>query len=340
MSTRDHLRLAARFLRHRFAPVHPFEVQAMLLNACNLRCTYCSCPDLPTRLLTTEQWLAIVRELAALGTLRLKWQGGEPTLRKDFRTLCAAVRAAGIRCAVVTNGTTIPDDPSLLDHLDEVVFSLDSLDPATNDRVRGEGVCAAVQRAIEVARRAPRPPRLYINMVVMRANLDHIEAMLRFCEAQGIGLNVQPAVFGLANYAEAARPLALDNTETRDMFGALARWKRAGRPLMFAAATYENATRWGDYGELLRPSTGRTTCVMGRVYVHIEPNGDVFPCVQTTATFRAKNLIADGVSAALAHAQTHECGDCYSAYLNERKALWGLRPAAVFEYLRRARATA
>lgn len=334
--TREQLRLAGRFLRHRFAPVHPFEVQAMLLNACNLRCAYCSCPELPTRLLTTEQWLAIIRELAAAGTMRLKWQGGEPTLHKGFRPLCAAVRAAGIRCAVVTNGLKIAEDPSLLDDVDEVVFSLDSLDPATNDRVRGAGVCAAVQRAIAVARQVPHRPRLYINMVVMRANRDHIEAMLQFCEAHGIGLNVQPAVFGLANYDEAARPLALDNAETRVLFANLARWKRAGRPLMFAAASYEQAIGWGDYGELTRPSHGRSACVMGRVYVHIEPNGDVYPCVQTTSTFAAKNLVADGVRAALAHARTHECGDCYSAYLNERKALFGLRPTAVLEYLRRA----
>ena len=33
-------RLAAHFLRYRFRAVHPFEVQAVLLNACNLKCEY------------------------------------------------------------------------------------------------------------------------------------------------------------------------------------------------------------------------------------------------------------------------------------------------------------
>lgn len=104
---------------------------------------------------------------------------------------------------------------------------------------------------------------------------------------------------------------------------------------MFAAATYENAVAWPDYGVLTQPSRGRTSCVMGRVYVHIEANDDVFPCVQSSATFRPRNLIRDGFAAALSHTQRHECGDCYSAYLNERKALFGLRPTAVLEYLRR-----
>lgn len=335
MSRRQQLRLAGRFLRHRFATLHPFEVQAVLLNACNLRCAYCSCPDLATELLSTDQWLDVIRRLGAVGTMRLKWQGGEPTLRRDFRTLCAAVRAAGILCAVVTNGVRVAGDPSLLDDLDEVVFSLDSVDPALTDAVRGAGVHAAVLEAIEAARRRPHRPRLFVNMVVMRANLGEIEPMLAYCEARGIGLNVQPAVFGLPYYDDGARPLALDQTQTREMFATLERLKRQGRALMFAAAAYENAARWPDYAALTRPSPGRSSCVMGRVYVHIEANGDVLPCVQTAAAFRPMNLVRDGFAAALRHVQRHQCGDCYSAYLNERKALFGLRPAAVVEYLRR-----
>ena len=119
------------------------------------------------------------------------------------------------------------------------------------------------------------------------------------------------------------------------MFRDLAAYKRQGGPLMFAAATYENAAAWSDFRVLATPSEGRSSCVMGRVYVHIEANGDVHPCVQATATFAPRNLIADGFEAAFRHAQHHECGDCYSAYLNERKALFGLRPTAVVEYLRR-----
>lgn len=337
MSRAQQLRFAARYLRHRWSAVHPFEVQAVLLNACNLRCAYCSCPELKTALLSTAQWLDVIASFGRAGTLRLKWQGGEPTIRKDFATLCAAVQRAGILCAVVTNGTRIAEDPSLLEHVDEVVFSLDSMVPELTDAVRGRGVHAAVMRAIAVARQVPKPPRLFINMVVMRANYGEMEPMLRFCAAEGIGLNIQPAVFGLPYYDDAARPLALSNDETREMFRTLAAWKRAGVPLMFAAATYENAARWDDFGVLTTPSAGRSSCVMGSVYVHIEANGDVHPCVQSTAGFTPKNLIADGFEAALAHAQQHQCGDCYSAYLNERKALFGLRPAAVAEYLRRSR---
>jgi len=335
MSRLQQLQHAGRFLRHRFNALHPYEVQAVLLNACNLRCAYCRCPEMKTELLTTEQWLATVRRLGELGTLRLKWQGGEPTIRKDFAELCAAVQAAGILCAVVTNGTQIAERPELLAHVDEVVFSLDSLTPTHTERVRGAGVHAAVMRSIDVARAARRPPRLFINMVAMRDNLDEMEPMLAFCEQHDIGLNIQPAVFGMQYYDDAAQPLALDDGQTRAMYRQLAAWKRAGRRLMFAAHIYERSAGWDDYRTLSRRNPDAADCAMGRFYVHVEANGDVHPCVQHHATFAPKNIARDGLDAALANAQRHDCTECFGAYLNERKDLFTLQPRAVLEYLRR-----
>lgn len=328
-----HLRLAARFARHRFNELHPYEVQAVLLNACNLDCLYCNCPSIKTQILTTAQWRTIVRRLGKLGTLRLKWQGGEPTLRNDFDELCAEVKHAGILCAVVTNGLLIADNPALLNHVDEVVLSLDSLRPEPNDAVRGAGVNARVLKAIDVS--LSRGKATFINMVVSRDSWDDLEPMMQFCEERGIGLNAQPIVQGRAVYSERAVPFMLENAQVRELYRRLAAWRRAGRPLMFAAATYEKAAAWDDYGVLARRSEGTSSCPMGSFYVHVEANGDVFPCVQQGADFTPKNFVRDGVDEALRHARFHNCGDCFSAYLNERKAIFGLRPHAVMEFLRR-----
>jgi MoaA/NifB/PqqE/SkfB family radical SAM enzyme len=328
-----HMRFAARFAAHRFRALHPFEVQAAVLNACNLRCVYCRCPDEKIDLMDTEQWTAAIRGLGELGTMRIKYQGGEPTLRHDFPTLCAAAQAAGIATAVVTNGLQFAAQPELLDRLDEVVFSLDSPTPAHTDRMRGDGVHARAVEGIELAR--ARGLRVFINMVVTAQSIDQIEPMLEFCEARGIGLNAQPVVFGRKYYNDAARPYALSNDQVRAMHRQLVAWKRAGRPLMFAASTYENVLDWPDYGELSRRSTNGSACMAGRYYVHIEPNGDVHPCGQHAADFRPKNIVRDGLEAALTHVQRHDCRDCFSAYLNERKALFAMRPMALWEMARR-----
>jgi MoaA/NifB/PqqE/SkfB family radical SAM enzyme len=328
-----HLRFAARFAAHRFKPLHPFEVQAAVLNACNLRCAYCCCPDIKTDMLSTEEWVDTIQKFGQLGTMRIKFQGGEPTLRADFRTLCAAAQAAGIATAVVSNGLQFVDNPALMDHLDEIVFSLDSATAAHNDSIRGEGVHARVVEAIELAR--ARDIRLFINMVVTNRSLDEIEPMLDFCEARGIGLNAQPVVFGRKYYNDVAKPYALNDEQVRAMHRKLADWKRAGRKLMFAAATYENVLSWADYSELSRRVPQESGCMAGRFYVHIEPNGDVHPCVQHSAAYTPKNIARDGLEAALAHAQHHDCGNCFSAYLNERKTLFSLRPGPLLEMARR-----
>jgi MoaA/NifB/PqqE/SkfB family radical SAM enzyme len=333
MLTTRHLRMAGRFAAHRWRALHPFEVQAAVLNACNLRCVYCRCPDEKTDLMDTAQWTAAIRGLAAVGTMRIKYQGGEPTLRQDFRALCAASQAAGIVTAVITNGLQFAAKPELLDHLDEIVFSLDSTTPAHTDRMRGAGVHARTVEGIEIAR--ARGIRLFINMVVTGQTVDEIEAMLDFCEARGIGLNAQPVVFGRKYYDDAARPFALSDAQVRAMHRRLAEWKRQGRALMFAASTYENVLDWSDYGEISERSADGSSCMAGRFYIHIEPNGDVHPCVQHTADFQPKNIVRDGLESALFHAQRHDCRDCFSAYLNERKALFGLRPRALLELARR-----
>ena len=84
------------------------------------------------------------------------------------------------------------------------------------------------------------------------------------------------------------------------------------------------------------PDGSPSSCMAGRYYIHLDANGDVHPCGLHTGTFRAKNLLRDGFEAALLHARRHDCGDCCLAYLNERKAVFGLHPRALIEVIRRA----
>lgn len=333
LSIAERARMLGRFAAHRLRELHPFEVQAILSNACNLRCAYCRFPELPTRVLGTEDWLGILRELGSLGCLRIKFQGGEPTLRRDFPALAAAARAAGIVAAVVTNGQRIADEPDLLDPLDECVVSLDAATPEAHERQRGRGTHARAVRALELAR--ARGLRTFAVMVVTRETLAEVEPMLAFCEARGVGLHAQPVAFGLHYTDDEARHLALSAEETRDLHRALARWRRAGRPVMFSAPAYEKLLAWPDPARTSVRSAGPSRCMAGRFYVHIEANGDVLPCQQHGAAFEPKNAVKDGLVAALRHVRMHDCGDCWTAYLNERKLLFSLHPQALLAWARR-----
>ena len=320
-------------MRYRAKSLHPFEVEACLLNSCNLHCVYCRCPDSSTVQMTTDEWVRIIRHFSRLGTLRFKLHGGEPTLRPDFRTLCAESRNAGMITAAVTNGLTVPACPELLDDLDELIISLDSPAQATNDRTRGHGSFEAAMATMSLAQE--RGVRTYVNMVLTRHNLADLEAMLDFCETRGVGFNAQPVIFGRGPYSDLIEELALSEDEIRKLHQRLLAWKRQGRRQLFSTEAYRRALEWPeDYSVLTRRSEGGPPCVAGRDYVRIEANGDVVPCCQFEADFTPQNLLRDGLEEALRHVQTHNCGNCWFPYYTERMALFRLRPAAVWNTLR------
>ena len=333
MLSRRQLRTAFVFASRRLREIHPFEVQASLTNRCDYRCVFCACTKSPQDEMDTKGWQAAIRELGRHGTLRIKFQGGEPTMRTDFRQLCAAAREAGIIASVVTHGGRIAADPSLLDHLDEVVFSLDSVNAEIHDSIRGQGSHARLMRALDLARE--RRLRVFVNMVACQPTLAGMADLLRFCEERGVGFHAQPLNLGWRYADNGQRELALTDAQIRVMHTTLAGWKREGRSVMFAAETYRRVADWPDYETFTRRSAGPSTCMAGRCYLHIEPNGDVHPCGIHEADFEPRNLLVDGFSTAVRHARHHNCADCWIAYLNERKALFGLRSYAVRAFLSR-----
>ena len=190
-----------------------------------------------------------------------------------------------------------------------------------------------VVEAIDIARQ--RGLRTYVNMVVSRETLGELEAMLDFCEARGVMLHAQPIIFGWEYSDDTVQQLALTSEQMRAMHLRLAEWKRKGRSLIFSAQTYEKVTDWPDYSMLATRSAGESSCMAGKFYIHIEPNGDVLPCGHHIANLTPKNIIKDGLDEALRHTQRHNCGDCWTVFLNERKAIFGFRPAALREVIRR-----
>jgi MoaA/NifB/PqqE/SkfB family radical SAM enzyme len=266
--------------------------------------------------------------------LRVKFQGGEPTLRSDFRELCAVAKSAGIRTATISHGAKIATQPELLDYLDELVISLDSVRPEVNDSLRGLGSYRSAIQAIDISQK--RGIKTFINMAVCQTNFTDVEAVLEFCEARGILMNAQPIVFGRRYYDDKAKPVGLSEEQIRALHLQLADWKKQGRNLLFSPQAYLKVLSWPGLPELSVPSEKESACPAGKDFIHIDPNGDISPCIQHAADFRPKNILVDGLVESLRHARTHNCEDCWPAYLNERKALFRLKPHALREMIRRS----
>lgn len=327
------LKIGLRFLRYYPNKVRPYEVAAQLWNSCDQKCIYCRCPEVPTSLMTTEQWCTLLRELRRMGTIRIKFQGGEPTLKPDFAEICWEARHLGMITSTVTNGMRIALNPELLDPLREVVVSLDSLRPEVNDFMRGEGAHAGAMKTIDLA--LEKGLKTYVNMALCQKNFEDVKAVLTFCESKGMKMNAQPIKFGVKYYDDEARKVALTPGQIKELHLQMVKWKKQGRGIMFSAASYMKALDWPDLTQNTMQSEGYSDCMAGKFYFHIDPDGDVIPCIPHGADFFPKNILRDGLYESLQHARHHNCGDCWSPYLNERKSLFKLRPAALIEFFKR-----
>ncbi len=103
---------------------------------CNFRCTYCmpleGLPWLPKAdILSYEEIVAVVQQLAPLGLRRIRLTGGEPTIRPQLTSLVAQLRAVpGVTdIALSTNGVKLPElaQPLRDAGLDRINMSADSL---------------------------------------------------------------------------------------------------------------------------------------------------------------------------------------------------------------------
>ncbi len=167
----------------------PLAMLAELTHRCPLQCPYCSNPiDLRRREeeLTTEEWVDVLRQAAALGVLQVHLSGGEPTARKDLEPIIEAARDAGIYTNLITAGVLLTRDGLLrlvAAGLDHVQLSLQDSEGANADRIanfRGHA------RKLELAgwvREAGLP--LTVNAVVHRQNLDHLEEIIDLASRLG-----------------------------------------------------------------------------------------------------------------------------------------------------------
>lgn len=81
---------------------------------CNLECVHCYADSSPKRdlhgLMTKNDWLKVITELADLGCKKIQFIGGEPTLHPSLKEFITHAKAQGVPyIEVFTNGVTVND---------------------------------------------------------------------------------------------------------------------------------------------------------------------------------------------------------------------------------------
>jgi MoaA/NifB/PqqE/SkfB family radical SAM enzyme len=309
---------------------------------CNLRCTYCSSPLRDTAELSTAQWLGIFDELAELGCRRLTILGGEPLLRRDLAELIERAHARGMRCVVTSNGLLVPRRIEALRGVDTLVLSLDAPGPA-NDAVRGAGVFAAVEAALDAAR--GHGLRVKLNAVVSAVTAPHLDELLAFCARHDLYLTINIMRSGAPDLWKDAEQIKDDDAAIAALCDRLAAAARRNPRVLFSPHTYRYAATWRDFGRdrfeagELDPDDPRRrhgpTCHAGRAYVSIDADGTVYPCTLTFNRIRGGNAATDGVASAWRALHHHPCVACYAPCLVEQNFLHSLHPGVLGHFARR-----
>ncbi|HEX8792580.1 MAG TPA: pyrroloquinoline quinone biosynthesis protein PqqE [Polyangiaceae bacterium] len=186
----------------------PYTLVAELTHRCPLACPYCSNP---LKLvsgndeLRTEEWTRVIDEAVAMGVMQMHLTGGEPLARADLEAIAAHARSRDVYVNLITSG--IPLDRARFDRLapslDAVQLSVQDAAASSSDDIAGHASFEAKMRVAPWVKEARLP--LTLNVVLHRANLDRVGAIIEMAERLGADrlelANVQLVSWALENAA-------------------------------------------------------------------------------------------------------------------------------------------
>jgi mycofactocin radical SAM maturase len=247
-----------------------------LTYACNLQCVHClsSSGRRDPRELTTAESKRVLDELRDLQVFYINIGGGEPMVRRDFFELVEyainpPTGGAGIGVKFSTNGTYIDSTTArrlaAMDYLD-IQISLDGIDAATNDPLRGDGSYAVARRAMDNLAAAGFGP-FKISVVVTRHNVDQLDQFKALADSYGAQLRItrlRPSGRGVDSWHD----LHPTNAQQRQIY----EWLLAKGDTVLTGDSFFHLNALGE------SLPGLNMCGAGRVVCLIDPVGDVYAC--------------------------------------------------------------
>ncbi|MEX0568804.1 MAG: radical SAM protein, partial [Candidatus Njordarchaeota archaeon] len=268
---------------------------------CNLRCKHCYA-NAGTNFseMTKEEKLRALDILVDAGVAMLALSGGEPLLGVGFWDVLNTAHDYGLYLSIATNGTLITEEVAerlAKSGLEYAQVSLDSPDPEFHDTFRG--VPGAWSRAIKGIRNLKKYGIMVeISMTITKQNYRSIPRMIEFVRDSlkadlfmafnfvptGRGKNIISWDLSPEKRWEALTFLsstlyngfAAASTAPQYAIVAFEYGQKIGENPKIAGHFYTIDMRSNRFGSMLEFLGG---CGAGRVYLALEPNGDIYPCV-------------------------------------------------------------
>ncbi|MDP6952569.1 MAG: radical SAM protein, partial [Alphaproteobacteria bacterium] len=248
----------------------PIWLYCALTYRCPLACATCPNPLDYGRYadaeLTTAEWLRVLQEARALGTLQVAFTGGEPILRNDLEELIDGARKLNLYSNLVTSGVGLDSlrVGALKDAgLNQVRISLQAGDREHVERLTGTAAFDQKIAAARAVKSAGLP--LLITITLCRDTIEQLPETLSLVErleADTVEITqVRPIAWAACNRAAltpsrqqlaTARALVAEASERLRIYAAL------------------------DDGESGRPQLCRND--WGTVRLTVSPDGTAVPC--------------------------------------------------------------
>lgn len=252
----------------------PDSLLAELTHRCPLACPYCSNPkELKAQSdeLSTEVWISVFEQAAALGVLHLHLSGGEPASRRDLVELTRGAAKAGLYTNLITSGIGLTEkrmDGLAEAGLDHVQLSLQGVEAATADRIAG--YAGGLERKLAVASWVTaRNMPLTVNAVCHRQNYDRLDGMIALAVKLG-ARRLEVATVQFHGWATANRSQLMPSSEQAKIAGDTVRAARE-RLKGVLVIDYVPADYHSSYPKACMGGWGRTG-------LNVDPSGKVLPC--------------------------------------------------------------
>lgn len=170
-------------------PGPPLWLLAELTYRCPLHCAFCYNPvDFATNgpELATDDWLRVLREARAAGSVQCGFSGGEPMLREDLEVLVAEAHRLGFYTNLLTSGVGLtPERAAALK-----AAGLDHIQLSFQDSTRESNDFLSHTRTFDLKRRVAATIKgegwpMVMNCVIHRLNIDYIDRIIEMAVELG-----------------------------------------------------------------------------------------------------------------------------------------------------------
>lgn len=173
-----------------------YYLRLSITDVCNFRCTYCL-PNGYQRnkdrasFLSVNELERVAKAFGQLGTTKIRLTGGEPSMRRDFSDIIAAIHQQPTikQIAMTTNGYRLAKEAShwRAAGLGAVNVSLDSLDARQFHQITGQNKFSDVMAGIDACLEAGFPV-VKINVVLMKHITQQLAAFLAWIKHRPLQL--------------------------------------------------------------------------------------------------------------------------------------------------------